>query len=552
MITGVMLRDAIISASNNLGNFRQSVDALNVFPVPDGDTGTNMSMTIGAAAREIAKVTEEDTVSATADMAAAALLRGARGNSGVILSLIFRGLSKGLKGLDQAGSAAITSALAEGVKSAYSAVMKPTEGTMLTVIRMAAERAAQLPKDTEVTALWAQVCDAAHTALLKTPEQLPVLKKAGVVDAGGQGLLHILHGMQSVFEGKGILPMQDGAAAAPSPVVPKKSIVGSASADIEFGYCSEFLIERDKNSKDDPLKLRAYLESIGDCVVVVEDETIVKVHVHSNEPGNVIQAALKLGQLINIKIDNMRFQHREAGEQEALEAETAGGSAIAAPENAYGFVAVAAGAGVQGLFTDLGVDNIVRGGQTMNPSTEDILEAILATPAKMVYVLPNNKNIILAAEQAIPLVTDRSVRVLHTKTIPQGVSAMLNFDESEDAETNHIAMMGAAERVHTGSVTFAARDSSFDENKIKEGQIMGLCNGKITYVEDDVIRAAYLTAKHLMKKGNPSFVTLIYGEGITEAQAEEVKSLLQNKFGGVDITLVEGGQPVYYFIISVE
>lgn len=554
VINGVLLRDAIISASNNLGNFRQSVDALNIFPVPDGDTGTNMSMTIGAAAREIVKITQEDSVSTAADVAASALLRGARGNSGVILSLIFRGIAKGLKGLEEANCSAVVNALEKGVKAAYKAVMKPTEGTMLTVIRVAAEHAAQFAQNTDdVTALWAEVCIAAEAALEKTPEQLPVLKKAGVVDAGGQGLVYILRGMLSVFEGNGIIPAVDGASVAPVAQASRKSIVGSASADIEFGYCSEFLIERDKNITTDPLKLRAYLESIGDCVVVVDDDSIIKVHVHSNEPGNVIQAALKYGQLINIKIDNMRYQHRNAGEAEDVQETAQDAPAVAAPDHPYGFVAVAAGEGVQSLFRDLGVDSIVKGGQTMNPSTEDILEAVLATPAQVVYVLPNNKNIILAAEQVIPLVTDRAVRVLHTKTIPQGISAMLNFDEGADPEANHVAMMNAAEQVSTGSVTFAARDSSFDENKISEGQIMGLCNGKITYVEDDIVRAAYLTAKHLMKRCNPSFVTLIFGNEATQTQAEEVQRLLQNKFGDeVEITIVDGGQPVYYFIISVE
>lgn len=554
VINGVMLRDAVISASNNLGNYRQSVDALNIFPVPDGDTGTNMSMTIGAAAREIVKIIETDTVSAAADVAASALLRGARGNSGVILSLIFRGIAKGLKGQREAGNSEIATALAYGVKAAYKAVMKPTEGTMLTVIRMAAECAEREAADTaDVVALWEKICIAAEEALEKTPEQLPVLKKAGVVDAGGQGLVYILRGMQSVINGNGIMPAGDGTAVTPVAPIPQKSVVGSASDEIEFGYCSEFLIERDKTNTTDPLKLRAYLESIGDCVVVVDDDSIIKVHVHSNEPGNVIQAALKYGQLIHIKIDNMRYQHRNAEEAQNAAAQELSSAGIAAPENDYGFVAVAAGDGVQALFSDLGVDNIVKGGQTMNPSTEDILAAVLATPAKVVYVLPNNKNIILAAEQVIPLVTDRAVRVLHTKTIPQGISAMLAFDESEEAEANHIGMMNAAEHVSTGSVTFAARDSSFDDNKIREGQIMGLCNGKITYVEDDVVRAAYLTAKHLMKRCDPSFVTIIFGADATAAQAEDVKQLLHNKFGDeVEITIVDGGQPVYYFIISVE
>lgn len=548
MVTGVLLRDAIISASNNLSNYRQQVDALNVFPVPDGDTGTNMSMTIGAAAREIVKINETNTVSDAADIVASALLRGARGNSGVILSLIFRGLAKGLKGKKEATTKDLALALEMGVEAAYKAVMKPTEGTILTVIRVAAENAKVKAEETDhIAVFWADVCDCAQNALLKTPEQLPVLKKAGVVDAGGQGLLYILLGMKSVFEGGAIL---DGDSKNPvQPVAAMKSAVAQASSDIEFGYCSEFLIERGNETSKDPLKLRAFLESIGDCVVVVDDDTIIKVHVHSNQPGNVIQEALKYGQLINIKIDNMRFQHRSAGEEETNQPAHLDPTA---PENEYGFVAVAAGEGIAKLFTELSVDNVVQGGQTMNPSTDDILNAVLATPAKTVFVLPNNKNIILAAEQVIPLVTDREVRVLQTRTIPQGISAMLAFDESADPEQNHIEMMNASDAVHTASVTFAARDSSFEDNKIKEGQILGMCDGKIKYVEDDIVHAGFLSTRHLIRKFDAAFVTIIYGADATEGQAEELKKQIEAKFGDVEITIIDGGQPVYYFVVSVE
>lgn len=549
MITGAMLRDAVISASNNIGNSRQAVDALNIFPVPDGDTGTNMSMTIGAAAREIAQIKEGDAISNAADIAASALLRGARGNSGVILSLIFRGFSKGLKGLHEADGIQIAAALSKGVASAYKAVMKPTEGTILTVVRRAAEEAeAFATENNDPVDTWKRICLAAAEALSKTPEQLPVLKKAGVVDAGGQGLCLIFEGMRSVFEEGKI--MESTSLDTVTPVSVPKNVVAQASSDIEFGYCSEFLIERDPSKPMDSLRLRAYLESIGDCVVVVDDDSIIKVHVHSNEPGNVIQAALKYGALINIKIDNMRYQHSNA--DTGLEGSSAA-LPVADPEKEVGFVAVAAGDGVQSLFADLGVDQLVKGGQTMNPSTDDILNAVLATPAKEIFVLPNNKNIIMAAEQVVPLASDRKVRVLHTRSIPQGISSMLAYDDSMDAEENHIAMSKAAERVGTGTVTFAARDSSVDGKPIKEGDIMGLAEGKIVTIDRDIVRAAYSTVKHLFKRGSSSFITILYGEGCTEEQADELKGMLENKYGDdVDITVVSGGQPVYYFILSVE
>ena len=408
MITGKMFRDGIISASNNIANSRQAVDALNIFPVPDGDTGTNMSMTIGAAAKEMAVLDDDCTIGEASSRCASALLRGARGNSGVILSLIFRGFSKAFKGLDEADEKDIAKAFAEGVEAAYKAVMKPTEGTILTVIRMASEAASEAVKtDDNPMHIAESALIAAKDALAKTPDQLPVLKKAGVVDAGGQGLVLILEGFESVFDHEAIVQAIEENAVTPVST-PSKSTVAAASDDIEFGYCSEFLIEKANDAKEkDPLKLRAFLESIGDCVVVVDDNDIIKVHVHSNQPGNVIQAALKYGQLINIKIDNMRYQHRNAdegvkeGEEPVLPP--------ADPTNDYGFVAVCAGDGLTELFKDIGADIVVSGGQTMNPSTDDILNAINATPAKTVFVLPNNKNIIMAAEQAIPLAEGREV-----------------------------------------------------------------------------------------------------------------------------------------------
>lgn len=552
MITGSMFRDGIISAANNIANHRHDVDALNIFPVPDGDTGTNMSMTIGAAAKEVSVLEDGCSVSEAASKCASALLRGARGNSGVILSLIFRGFAKGFKELEEADGKAVAEAFEKGVNAAYKAVMKPTEGTILTVIRKASEAAnAKAKEENNAMAVCAAALDAAREALAKTPEQLPVLKKAGVVDAGGQGLVLIFEGIESVFKNNGIIESEQGSSVA-TVSIPQKSAVADASSDIEFGYCSEFLIERSKNAPEkDSLKLNAYLRSIGDCVVVVDDENIIKVHVHSNEPGNVIQAALKYGQLINIKIDNMRYQHKNA-ELGVEDGKKLIQPTVAEPENDFGFVCVCAGEGLSELFCELGADKTVSGGQTMNPSTDDILNAVLATPAKTVFVLPNNKNIIMAAEQTIPLAKDRTVIVLPTKTIPQGISAMLMFDDAASAEDNQLQMMEAAKSVETGSITFAARDSDIDGKPIKKGQIMGLCNGKIKYIGDKVSEVAYRTADKLFDIEKHSLITLIYGEDSTEEQAQELADRLKEKYAGTEVTVVNGGQPIYYYIISVE
>lgn len=548
MITGLMFKNGIISAANNISNSRQAVDALNIFPVPDGDTGTNMSMTINAAAADIAAMPEDSSLGEVSKRTASALLRGARGNSGVILSLIFRGMSKAFKGLDEAGSKDVAKAFRMGCDAAYKAVMKPTEGTILTVIRKAAEAAEEIAdiQDEPLKVCFAAL-QAAKQALAKTPEQLPVLKKAGVVDAGGQGLVLIFEGIQSVFENNAIVQPIDNEKKEEKQN--DKSTVVAADEEIKFGYCSEFLIEKEKSAKEkDPLKLRAYLESIGDCVVVVDDNDIIKVHVHSNCPGDVIQSALKYGQLINIKIDNMRYQHRNAEEgKKADEAK------IAEPENEYGFVAVCAGEGLQELFTDLGADVVVSGGQTMNPSTDNILNAINQTPAKTVFVLPNNKNIIMAAQQAVPLAKDRTVIVLQTKTIPQGISAMLSFDETQNAQANEEAMTEAAGAVETGQVTFAARDSEVDGKPIKQGQMMGMANGAIKFIGDDKEQIAFETAESMIDTSVHSLVTIIFGEGADENGAQAVEQKLGEKFGSdIEISIVDGGQPVYYYIISVE
>lgn len=554
MIQGKVLRDAIISASNCLSKAKQSVDELNIFPVPDGDTGTNMSMTIAAAARELSRLSDP-TVSEAADTASSALLRGARGNSGVILSLLFRGFSKGLKGKEEASGADMANALTLGVEAAYKAVMKPTEGTILTVAREGAEKGREAAaSDPSPENVWEAICAEAEASLQRTPELLPVLKKAGVVDAGGQGLCIILRAMQDVFNGGPVAAGDSETSTASN--VKAVSAAGSFDADITFTYCTEFIVAREKGNTREPLRLRAYLESIGDCVVVVDDDDIIKVHVHTNDPGKALQEGLLYGQFETVKIENMRIQHANAGWVEEAAGETAALPRVD-PENPYGFVAVAAGEGLASLFRDLGCDQVVSGGQTMNPSTDDILNAIQATPAKVVYVLPNNKNIILAAEQAVPL-ADRTVHVLPTRTIPQGISAMLSFDPDAEVETNLIDMMKAADNVSTGSITFAARDSDFGGHAIKEGEILALDNGKVTFTDTDIQHAAVKLAKSLINARRMSgkevnFATIIYGEGITEEQAAAVRDGLRGKLGdSVDITLVDGGQPVYYYFLSIE
>ena len=557
-IQGSMLRDAMISASNALSNVKQEVDALNVFPVPDGDTGTNMSMTIGNAARELGRLTNP-TATEAADVAASALLRGARGNSGVILSLLFRGFSKGLKGKDEADGPDLAQALTLGVEAAYKAVMKPTEGTILTVAREAAEVGTKVAEtETDAIAVWQAICTEAAASLERTPDLLPQLKKAGVVDAGGKGLLVVMEAMLDVFNGGAIVAGDSSVAAAPK--VQQKSTVGDYDQDIKFAYCTEFIVGRDPKCDRDPLKLRAYLESIGDCVVVVDDEEIIKVHVHTNHPGKAMEEALLYGQFETVKVENMRIQHENAGWVEEADEEAAADPVLqrAEPENDYGFVAVAAGEGLHALFhDDLACDQVVSGGQTMNPSTDDILSAIEATPAKTVYVLPNNKNIILAAEQAVPL-ADRRVCVLPTRTIPQGIAAMLAFNPDADVESNLVDMQAAADNVSTGSITFAARDSDFEGHKIKEGEILALDNGKLSFVETEVEKAVPKLVKTIVNNRyaagkDVSFITVIYGEEVTEEQAEAACDAIREKMGDdVEVSAIPGGQPVYYYFLSIE
>lgn len=568
MMNGKMLRDAFLSGANHIANHRQEVDALNVFPVPDGDTGTNMSMTIGAAKRELERVADSATVAEVSQAAASALLRGARGNSGVILSLLFRGFAKGLSGKVTAGPAELAHAFGLGVEAAYKAVMKPTEGTILTVSRLAADAVKAKAEEygDDLAAFWDDLSRAGAEALEKTPELLPVLKKAGVVDAGGRGFLLVLEGMGSVVKTGQIVPPA-GAASAASPSVPAGTVLDNnilnikdeLDGNITFTYCTEFIVLRSKEVSKSPVALRAYLDSIGDSVVVVDDDDLIKAHVHTDNPGNALQEALTFGMLTNVKIENMReqFERNKAasGRTEAQkETEPAQSLAYAPvdPEREFGFVSVSAGPGLEKLFHDLGVDHVVSGGQTMNPSTEDILEAVQATPAKTVFVLPNNKNIIMAAEQAVKL-ADRRVLVLQTKTIPQGLSSLLAYDANSDADQNFIEMTRAYEQVGTGMVTFAARDSDFDGHKIREGEILALENGKLSFVDRDMVHAAVRLTKNLIKKNSDAaFVTIIHGEGTTAEQAAEIEAAVRAKYGDLEVAVVDGGQPVYYFILSVE
>jgi DAK2 domain fusion protein YloV len=437
------------------------------------------------------------------------------------------------------------------VDTAYKAVMKPTEGTILTVARLSAKAAEEAAtENNDVAFVMEKTYEAAKEALAQTPELLPVLKKAGVVDAGGQGIVYIFEGMLSV--------LRDGVIVAPKEKerTPQPATAPKAGADFEeeinFTYCTEFIVQKDKSVDRDPIKLRAFLETIGDCVVVVDDDDIIKVHVHSDNPGKAIQEGIKFGMLTNIKIDNMRDQNQKILDSKNAPAKTAKGEAIAPakPEKPFGFVTVAAGEGLCQLFYDLGADQLVEGGQTMNPSTDDILRMVEATPAETVFVLPNNKNIIMAAEQAIPLAT-RKVCVLPTRTIPQGISAMLAFDEDASTEDNLIAMTKAAENTGTGQITYAARNSNYDGKEIKEGEILALKEGKIAFVEQDMIKAMGKLTKAMVTKDSCQ-ITLITGADVDEDTIAQATAAVEARAMDAEVTVIDGGQPVYYFILSVE
>lgn len=557
MINGEILKNAIISGAHNINAQKNHINDLNIFPVPDGDTGTNMSMTVMAAAKALEDCDAENA-GEVAKTAASAMLRGARGNSGVITSILFRGFAQGLKNVDEVNGKNIAAALGIGVDAAYKAVTKPAEGTILTVARMAYEAGVEASKEnSDPVFVWETIVEKANEALAITPELLPVLKRAGVVDAGGKGLCSIFEGMLSyIKDGEMVEYVED----TNEPTIETfESAAAEFDDDIEFTYCTEFIVGRDPEIETDPEELRDFLKEIGDCVVVVNDEEIIKVHVHTETPGNALTKGLEFGQLLTVKVENMKEQHKNAkknskkttkkkSKKDAPKEEFV----FAEPTEEFGFVAVAAGDGMKDLFTELGCTNVVSGGQSMNPSTDDILAAVNATPAKTVFVLPNNKNIILAAEQTVPLVTDRTVVIVPTRTIPQGMTAMLNFDPEITPESNAQLMMDAAHGVGTGLVTFAARNSEFDGKKIKEGDIIALKNGKLTITEKSAVKAVVKLAKSMVTR-DTSFITLIYGEDTTEEDAEKAYEELQDRFGTrTDISLVKGDQPVYYFILSVE
>lgn len=547
IIDGASFTDMLLCAAAALEVNKQPINELNVFPVPDGDTGTNMSMTMNAGATELRRK-KPATVGDAAKTAADALLRGARGNSGVILSLLFRGLAKGLKGKEYLDAFSFAVAMQEGVDAAYNAVMKPAEGTILTVSRLSAAAAADFAETgSDVELLLSCALETAKEALANTVNQNPVLKKAGVVDAGGKGYVVILEAMLASLRGE-VTP--DSYDLESSTLNEAADFARFEAGDITFTYCTEFIVSRDNQKSAD--LLRAFLQNIGDSAVVVDDEEIVKVHVHTDEPGVVLTEALSYGSLLTVKIENMREQHSELSEGAQHGNEQANEhQGPAEAEKEFGSVVVCAGEGMADLFRELGADSIVTGGQTMNPSTEDILKAIEATPANVVYVLPNNKNIIMAAEQCAPL-TDKRVVILPTKTVPQGVSAMLSMDFSteDEAEITEAALESIA-NVHTSLITYAARDSDFDGYEIKAGEFLGLLDGALLGSDAD-IEALIDRLVEKLRELSPEFITVYYGEDVESEAAEALGAALGAGLPEAELSIVNGGQPVYYYMIAAE
>ena len=548
-IDGAAYRRMILSAAASIELNKQQINDLNVFPVPDGDTGTNMSMTLNTAAVELRKQGEL-TLTKAADVTASALLRGARGNSGVILSLLFRGFSKSLKGKEETDGEGFAAALTAGVEAAYKAVMKPAEGTILTVSRLAGAGAAKAAEeDAGIEATLIKTIEVAKIALDNTVNQNPVLKKAGVVDAGGMGFISILEGMLSSLQGKDIVAPESGAE-----VKEAADFAALTDEDITFTFDTVFIVRKTTNKSIEPF--RDYLNSIGDSLVIGEDDDAFKVHVHTDIPGEALTKAQKYGTLELAKIENMRTQYEDMAAGRApqstddLEMEEAAEPAVAAPEKKYGVVSVCAGSGLASVFRDLGVDGIIEGGQTMNPSTEDILKQINRTPAEIVYVLPNNKNIIMAAEQTIPL-SEKKVIVIPSKTVPQGITSMLSFDPEGEEDTNTEAMTEALAGVTTMQITYAARNSDFDGRDIREGDYLGLYNGALLDTTPDVARLLTDMAKKTAEEGK-EFINIFYGEDITEEQAAQAQAIFTENCPGAEINLLSGGQPVYYYLISAE
>lgn len=548
LIDGQLFCAMVIEGALSIEEKKEEANELNVFPVPDGDTGTNMSLTMASAKNEVSKLAEPDLPAASA-ATASALLRGARGNSGVILSLLFRGMSKQLKKCKTAKGQDLALALHEGVQAAYKAVMKPAEGTILTVSRVAAQHVLELYQsnpDIDCGEVLRAAIDKGHEALAETTHQNPVLEKAGVVDAGGFGFLTILEGMYDAYNG---IHKERKIAAEPEHAKTGATFSDIKDEDITFTYCTEFIAERRDKSRN-VQRLRAFLDSIGDSLVVVDDDDIIKVHVHTDRPNEALEAGLKFGQLLTVKIENMRQQHSAKIVEEAAGLESKERK-IAEPEKKYGFVSVAAGDGLVSVFKDLGVDEMVQGGQTMNPSTDDILHAIDAVPAEIVFVLPNNKNIIMAAEQAVPLCESKTVVIIPTKNIPQGISAMLSFDECAELDENREAMLDAAANVRSGQVTYAARNSDFDGKKIREGEYLSLFESKLCANSRKLDDAVKKLIREMTRK-DCSFINIIYGADMTEEDAARVEKMAHKEAPDAEITIINGGQPVYYFILSAE
>ena len=540
IINGADLRRMLISAAASIEIHKQDLNELNVFPVPDGDTGTNMSMTIQAAAADLRKL-EDPTLEKAAASAASAMLRGARGNSGVILSLLFRGISRKLKGESDCDGVLWADALQEGVDAAYKAVMKPAEGTILTVARLAAAKAREAAQENNYFEFVHQAAIAeAKVALADTVNQNPVLKKAGVVDAGGKGWLYVLEAIDCVLQGEDIVAPTDLGVVQTNAQADFSSF---DTEDITFTYCTEFIISRE-NDKD-PDALRSFLSELGDSLVLVDDDEIIKVHVHTNDPGKALQEALQYGSFVTVKIENMRLQHTEKvmSEQEIA-------PQIAEPEKEFGVVSVCAGAGIADVFQNLGVDGIISGGQTMNPSTQDILEAVNKVPASTVYVLPNNKNIIMAAQQ-VDALTPKHVVVIPSKTIPQGITAMLSFNPDGTEDENTAAMEEALSTVDTMQITYAARNSDFDGYLIHEGDYLAMCGSGLFGTSRD-IKVLLRSLAEKVRDDGKEYITIYYGADISERHAQKAADLFASICPDADVNLLNGGQPVYYYLISAE
>ncbi len=553
-IDAKMLAKMFLAGAKNLESKKEWINELNVFPVPDGDTGTNMTLTIMSAAKEVSALGDDPDVESLCKAISSGSLRGARGNSGVILSQLFRGFTRSIKEADVIAVPALAEALDKAVETAYKAVMKPKEGTILTVARGAAEKAKELAQDgiTDLDTFISTVIEHARYVLSQTPELLPVLKQAGVVDSGGQGLVEVLAGAYDAFCGKEI-----DYTIADAPKTPSAGIRmdAQADADIKFGYCTEFIIMLNKtfNIKHE-MDFKEFLESIGDSIVCVADDDVVKVHVHTNDPGLAIQRALKYGALSNMKIDNMRLEHQEKLFKDAEKQKESAAAAPAeepAERKAAGFVAVSIGDGMNEIFKGLGVDYIIEGGQTMNPSTADMLDAIEKVNADTVYILPNNKNVILAANQAADLTEDKEIIVIPTKTVPQGITAIINYVPDLSAEENASVMSEEIGNVKTGEVTYAVRDTQIDDKVIKQGDYMGIGDAGILTVGTDLTEITLGMVDAMMDE-DLELISIYYGSDVEEADAEKIRQTVAEKYTGCDVELQYGGQPIYYYVISAE